>query len=173
NILNQLRRHLYIQPKGITGSGQGFDLLGRRLGGFSRQTPLSSPGKSALAAAENRSKRGILLPLGPRLIGGDNNIKTALNPLQVAAIAVERRLHDDLWCGSKSPGSDTGVEGNLVSSIGSFEGSTSSTVAESGSIPPSHLQSMSSQENVDLDANWKCSTCTLMNKVSLYLYSLG
>ncbi|GAV89502.1 hypothetical protein CFOL_v3_32916, partial [Cephalotus follicularis] len=163
NILNQLRRHLYIQPKGITGSGQGFDLPGRRLGGFSPQTPLSSPRQSTLAG-ENRSKRGILIPSGPRLIGGDNNIKAALSPIQAAAMAAERRLHDNLWCGSKSPGSDTGAEGNLMSSIGSSRGSTSSTVDESGSIPPSHLQSLSSQENVDLVANWKCSTCTLLNQ---------
>ncbi|GAV67460.1 hypothetical protein CFOL_v3_10965, partial [Cephalotus follicularis] len=160
NLLNQLRRHLYIQPKGITGGGRRFDLLGRRLGGFSRQTPLSSPRHAALAVVENRSKRGILLPSGPRLIGGDNNIKATLSPIQAAAIAAERRLHDDLWCGSKSPGSDTGAEGNLVSSIGSSGGSTSSTVVESGSIPPSHLQSLSSRENVDLTANWKCGTCT-------------
>ncbi|GAV84062.1 hypothetical protein CFOL_v3_27506, partial [Cephalotus follicularis] len=119
NLLNQLRRHLYIQPKGIIGSGQGFDLPGRRLGGFSRQTPLSSPRQSALAATKNRSKRGILLPSGPRLIGGDNNIKAALNPIQVVAMAAERRLHNDLGCGSKSPGSVTGAEGNLESSIGS------------------------------------------------------
>ncbi|GAV65824.1 hypothetical protein CFOL_v3_09338, partial [Cephalotus follicularis] len=144
NLLNQLRRHLYIQPKGITGNGQGFDLPRRCLGGFSRQTPLSSPRQSALAAAKNRSKRDILLPSGPRLIGGDNNIKAALSPIQAAAMAAERRLHDNLWCGLKSPGNDTGAEENLVSSIGSSGGSTSSTVAESGSIRPSHLQSLSS-----------------------------
>ncbi|GAV60824.1 hypothetical protein CFOL_v3_04352, partial [Cephalotus follicularis] len=173
NLLNQLRRHLYIQAKGITDSGQGFDLPGRHLGGFSRQTPLSSPRQSALAAVENRSKHGILLPSEPRLIGGDNNYKAALSPIQAATMTAERRLHDDLWCGSKSPGSDIGAEGNLVSSIGSSGRSTSSIIAESGSIPPSHLQSMSSKENVDLAANWKCSTYTLLNQVSLSLYSLG
>ncbi|GAV74410.1 zf-RanBP domain-containing protein/WLM domain-containing protein [Cephalotus follicularis] len=165
NLLDEIRKECEeLMAKGITGSGQGFDLPGRRLGGFSRQPPLSSLRQSALVAAENRSKRGILLPSGPRRIGGDNNIKAALSPIQAAAMAAERRLHDDLWCGSKSPGSDTGAEGNLVSSIGSSGGSTSSTVAESGSIQPSHLSSLSSQENVDLAAHWKCSTCTLLNQ---------
>ncbi|KAJ6773249.1 ZINC ION BINDING PROTEIN [Salix koriyanagi] len=48
--------------KGITGTGQGFDLPGRCLGGFSRQPPLSSLRPSALAATENRARRDALLP---------------------------------------------------------------------------------------------------------------
>ncbi|KAL9388267.1 hypothetical protein Peur_016872 [Populus x canadensis] len=66
--------------KGITGTGQGFGLPGRRLGGFSRQ-----PRPSALAAAENRARRDTLLPSGPKRVGGDNNIKAALSPIEAAA----------------------------------------------------------------------------------------
>lgn len=53
--------------KGITGTGQGFDLRGRRLGGISHQPPLSSLRQTALAAAENRARGG---PSGPKRLGG-------------------------------------------------------------------------------------------------------
>lgn len=85
--------------KGITGTSQGFDLPGRRLGGLLRQPPISSLRKTALAAAEKRKVLGSLLPCGPRRLGGDNSLM-ALSPAQAAAMAAERRLQDDIWCGS-------------------------------------------------------------------------
>lgn len=86
--------------KGISGSAQGFDLPGRRLGGNVRQPPLSSLRKSTLSAAEGRKRLGSLLPSGPNRLGGDSNIMTALSPVQAAAMAAERRLQDDIWCAS-------------------------------------------------------------------------
>ncbi|KAL0320870.1 UNVERIFIED_CONTAM: hypothetical protein Sradi_5348500 [Sesamum radiatum] len=86
--------------KGISGSGQGFDLPGRRLGGVSRK-PLSSLRQAALTAAENRARLGSLMPSGPKRIGGDNSIMVALSPVQAAAMAAERRLQDNIWCGSE------------------------------------------------------------------------
>lgn len=86
--------------KGISGTAQGFDLPGRRLGGNTRQPPLSSLRKSALAAAEGRKRLGSLLPSGPNRLGGDSNIMVALSPVQAAAMAAERRLQDDIWCAS-------------------------------------------------------------------------
>ncbi|XXG51683.1 hypothetical protein AAC387_Pa03g0199 [Persea americana] len=106
-----------LMAKGITGTGQGFDLQGRRLGGFSRQPPLSSLRQTALAAAEKRARVGALLPSGPKRLGGDSYIMAALSPIQAAAMAAERRLQDDMWCGSVScgissaVGSDSGVSG--------------------------------------------------------------
>ncbi|XP_059442856.1 uncharacterized protein LOC132175063 isoform X1 [Corylus avellana] len=91
-----------LMAKGITGTGQGFDLPGRRLGGFSRQPPLSSLRQTALAAAEKRTRLGSLLPSGPKRLGGDSTIMAALSPIQAAAMAAERRLQDDIWCGSQS-----------------------------------------------------------------------
>ncbi|PON94046.1 WLM domain containing protein [Trema orientale] len=91
-----------LMAKGISGTGEGFDLLGRRLGGFSRQPPLSSLRSTALAAAEKRSRLGSLLPSGPKRLGGDSTIMVALSPIQAAAMAAERRLQDDIWCGSVS-----------------------------------------------------------------------
>nr|XP_048323488.1 uncharacterized protein LOC107434516 isoform X3 [Ziziphus jujuba var. spinosa] len=88
--------------KGITGTGYGFDLPGRRLGGFSRQPSISSLRTTALAAAEKRAKLGSLLPSGPKRLGGDSTIMVGLSPIQAAAMAAERRLQDDIWCGSAS-----------------------------------------------------------------------
>ncbi|XP_059666546.1 uncharacterized protein LOC132312267 [Cornus florida] len=87
--------------KGIAGTGEGFDLPGRRLGGFSRQPPLSYLRQTALAAAEKRASLGSLLPSGPKRVGGDKSIMVALSPIQAAAMAAERRLQDDIWCGSE------------------------------------------------------------------------
>ncbi|KAF8414250.1 hypothetical protein HHK36_002250 [Tetracentron sinense] len=91
-----------LMAKGITGTGEGFDLPGRRLGGFSRQPPLTSLRQTALAAAEKRARMGSLLSSGPKRLGGDSNIMVALSPIQAAAMAAERRLQDDIWCGSES-----------------------------------------------------------------------
>uniref|UniRef100_A0A7N0U2Y2 Uncharacterized protein n=1 Tax=Kalanchoe fedtschenkoi TaxID=63787 RepID=A0A7N0U2Y2_KALFE len=103
NLWDELRKECEeLISKGITGTGEGFDLPGKRLGGLSRQPPLSSLRKTALAAAENRSRIQLLLPSGPKRLGGDTFIMTALTPIQAAAMAAERRVQDDIWCGSHS-----------------------------------------------------------------------
>ncbi|XP_075513854.1 uncharacterized protein LOC142549019 [Primulina tabacum] len=86
--------------KGIRGTGQGFDLPGRRLGGFSLK-PCSSLRQATLTAAENRARLGTLLPSGPNQIGGDSSIMVSLTPVQAAAMAAEMRLRDNVWCGSE------------------------------------------------------------------------
>ncbi|KAK4369532.1 hypothetical protein RND71_013324 [Anisodus tanguticus] len=88
--------------KGISGTGEGFDLHGRRLGGLHPQPSMSFLRQTAAAAAENRARLKSLLPSGPRLLGGDHSIKSALTPIQAAAMAAERRLQDNIWCGSES-----------------------------------------------------------------------
>ncbi|XP_026408263.1 uncharacterized protein LOC113303444 isoform X2 [Papaver somniferum] len=93
-----------LMTRGITGTGEGFDLPGKRLGGFSRQPPLSSIRQVALTAAEKRARVGSLLPHGPKRLGGDSDIMVALSPVQAAAMAAERRLQDDMWCGCESFG---------------------------------------------------------------------
>lgn len=72
------------------------------MGGFSRHPSLSSLRKTALAAAEKRVKLGSLLPSQPKRLGGDSTIMAALSPIQAAAMAAERRLQDEIWCGSLS-----------------------------------------------------------------------
>lgn len=135
--------------KGIAGTGQGFDLPGRRLGGYSRQPPLSSLRQQALAAAENRAQRGALLPHGPIRLGGDSSIKAVLSPVQAAAMAAERRLHDDLWCGSKSL---------------DYEGPSETPTSSKTSV----VDSISTQGQKD-DLLWQCVSCTLLNQVIVLL----
>ncbi|KAL2474404.1 zinc ion binding [Abeliophyllum distichum] len=114
NLLDEIRKECEeLIAKGITGTGRGFDLPGRRLGGFSNQPPLSVLRQKALAAAENRSK----LTHGPKRLGGDSSIRAILSPVQAAAMAAERRLHDDVWCGSKSLKSGGSSENSEVSSV--------------------------------------------------------
>lgn len=137
--------------KGITGTGQGFDLPGKRLGGFSRQPSLSALRQKALAAAENRARVEALLPSGPKRLGGDSSIKAALSPIQAAAMAAERRLHDDLWCGSK-----------MLESEGPSENSKASA------IPELHHISLGTHSKI----MWECCVCTLLNQVMFLALSL-
>ncbi|XAR67378.1 Ubiquitinyl hydrolase 1 [Bertholletia excelsa] len=103
NLWDEIRKECEdLMAKGIIGTSEGFDLPGQRLGGFSLQPPLSSLRQTALAAAEKRSRLSSLLPSGPKCVGGDSSIMVALSPIQAAAMAAERRLQDDMWCGSES-----------------------------------------------------------------------
>lgn len=152
-LLDELRLECEeLTAKGISGSGKGFDLPGRRLGGFSQPPPLPLLPQSALAAAERRGQRGTLLPSGPRRIGGDNSIKAALSPIQAAAMAAERRLHDELWCGSRSQGTHGQQANNSASS------STESRV------PILSEQTWRPHETIENRDTWQCSLCTLINK---------
>ncbi|VFR00113.1 unnamed protein product [Cuscuta campestris] len=88
-----------------------------------------------------------MLPNRPKRIGGDNIIKASLSPIQAAAMAAERRLLDDVWCGSESlvakPSSDS-------------ETSNVSRVQKDGFIE-------SSLHTTDSIPTWQCSACTLLN----------
>ncbi|KAF8092374.1 hypothetical protein N665_0416s0030 [Sinapis alba] len=103
NLWDQLRKECEeLMSKGITGTCQGFDVPGKRLGGFSCQPPVSSLRATAAKAAEKRVRAVTLLPSGPHRLGGDSSIMSHLSPIQAAAMAAERRLLDDIWCGSQS-----------------------------------------------------------------------
>ncbi|KAK9066136.1 hypothetical protein SSX86_013457 [Deinandra increscens subsp. villosa] len=149
NLLDEIRKECEeLMAKGITGTGQGFDLRGKRLGGFTRQPPLSSLRQKALAAAETRVQRGTLLPSGPKRLGGDSSLREVLTPIQAAAMAAERRLHDDLWCSSSPQVQDTPPETTVVS----CGDSTSATAAAA-----------SNHEKDEAKASWQCGACTLLN----------
>ncbi|KAF3547463.1 hypothetical protein DY000_02010674 [Brassica cretica] len=132
-----------LMSKGITGTGQGFDVPGKRLGGFSRQPPLSSLRATAATAAEKRVRAGNLLPSGPQRLGGDSSIMSHLSPIQAAAMAAERRLLDDLWCGSQSTEALEDQENDSHTctepfvSVRSAKRSSSRSTATSSSCPPS------------------------------------
>lgn len=121
-----------LMAKGITGTGEGFDLPGKRLGGFSRQPPLSSLRQTALTAAEKRVRLGSLLPSGPKRLGGDSTIMVALSPVQAAAMAAERRLQDEIWCGSAS--CEDAQEGETSSDL--IQGQSAGTSRLSSGSPP-------------------------------------
>ncbi|KAL6202847.1 hypothetical protein ACLB2K_026551 [Fragaria x ananassa] len=105
-----------LMAKGVTGTAEGFDLPGRRLGSVTHQPPLSSLRKTALAAAEKSAVLGSLMPSGPKRLGGDRSMMAALSPVQAAAMAAERRLQDDIWCGSAFSGASEDGECNSVTS---------------------------------------------------------
>ncbi|CAH9084583.1 unnamed protein product [Cuscuta europaea] len=102
-LWDQLRKECEdLMSKGISGTGEGFDLPGKRLGGFFPQPSLSSLRKVAATAAEKRAQLTSLLPPGPKRLGGDRSIMGALSPIQAAAMAAERRSQDNIWCASES-----------------------------------------------------------------------
>ncbi|ERN07254.1 hypothetical protein AMTRI_Chr12g240860 [Amborella trichopoda] len=175
-----------LMAKGITGSGQGFDLPGKRLGGFSRNPPLPALRQTALAAAEKRARLEALLPSGPKRLGGDGDIMSALSPIQAAAMAAERRLQDDLWCGSVNSveanddnslgqpvgfskvdyGNKNGVShdshsNGKVGISGSSELPSSSSGEGLRSKPPPISQLKDSREEAPI---WECGACTLFNQ---------
>lgn len=166
-----------LMAKGISGTGQGFDAPGRRLGGFSHNPSLSSLRQKALAAAEKRARLGTLVPSGPNHIGGNKEMMKLLTPSQAAAMAAEMRLRDDIWCAAPVTSGADGVK-KASERESSFDGSSSSTaVIESQTSANEgrkrkdifHGSSMSAtrsenqtSEN-ERDSMWECGICTLHN----------
>ncbi|KAH9300947.1 hypothetical protein KI387_012530, partial [Taxus chinensis] len=161
-----------LMVKGISGTGQGFDAPGRRLGGFSYNPPLSSLRQSALAAAEKRARQGALVPLGPNRVGGDREMMTLLTPTQAAAMAAERRLRDDIWCAAPVTSGNDGVqmaserENNFSGPSIIIEDQISASDGRKKDIVfPGSSSSIASVENPtsESDSMWKCGICTLLN----------
>ncbi|OAE27214.1 hypothetical protein AXG93_4332s1110 [Marchantia polymorpha subsp. ruderalis] len=98
-----------LMIEGITGTGQGFDARGQRLGGVAHNPAPSNLRQVALAAAQKRAQSNSIMPVGPRRLGGDSAIMKALSPLQAAAMAAERRLKDDFWCAAPFTAGDDGM----------------------------------------------------------------
>ncbi|XP_068653160.1 DNA-dependent metalloprotease WSS1 [Aristolochia californica] len=162
--------------KGVTGTGQGFDAPGRRLGGYSFHPPPPSLRQATLSAAEKRQRLGALLPSGPKRLGGDSNIMVALSPIQAAAMAAERRLQDDLWCASGSFEESILEENNssMLTGAGSkrssegmnntidlrSDGRNRSASSSSSDSALKHSVTESSEDK----AIWECGVCTLFNQ---------
>ncbi|KAM0918364.1 hypothetical protein ACQ4PT_008924 [Festuca glaucescens] len=176
-----------LVSKGITGPGQGFDGTGRRLGGFSVHPPPPSLRQATLSAAQKRARNGALLPSGPRKLGGNNDIMRVLSPVQAAAMAAERRMQDDLWCGSHNQsGIDDDSEDVIIleqppnytarDRKRTKAGKNTKVVFSSGSADPrtssgSQVTSpgdSSSCRTTDagISSLWGCSACTLLNQVN-------
>ncbi|XP_047057676.1 uncharacterized protein LOC124664134 [Lolium rigidum] len=173
-----------LVSKGITGPGQCFDGTGRRLGGFSIHPPPPSLPKATVSATRKWAKNGALQPSVPRKLGGNNYVMSALSPAQAAAMAAERRMQDDLWCGShdqfgiddsenivtleQAPNFTTrdrkhtkaGKNTKVVFSSSSAESSTSS---ESQVAAPGDSSS-SRTTDAGISSLWESSACTLLNQ---------
>lgn len=157
--------------KGIKSSGKGFDLPGRRLGGFTRYPSPPPLRDAARDAAERRARAGALVPSGPRRVGGDGGIRAVLSPIQAAAMAAERRMRDVLWCASrdsgfgessKTPNDFVGDSSNVT-----IQGSSGNGLPSVGSRPSCIDGLTSTSGSVEL--SWECSACTLLNQVKFSL----
>ncbi|TVU12244.1 hypothetical protein EJB05_45877, partial [Eragrostis curvula] len=171
-----------LVSKGITGSGQGFDGTGRRLGGFTVHPPPPSLRQATLAAAQKRARNGALLPSGPRKLGGNSDIMSALSPVQAAAMAAERRMHDDLWCGSHDQSGIVDDSDDVVileeppsltarvvkTTKGSFSDTKPQSSASGSGFHTVAKEGSSSSSRTTADANdssrWECGACTLLNQ---------
>uniref|UniRef100_A0A1J3JFD9 DNA-dependent metalloprotease WSS1 n=1 Tax=Noccaea caerulescens TaxID=107243 RepID=A0A1J3JFD9_NOCCA len=175
-----------LMTKGITGTGQGFDVPGKRLGGFTRQPPLSSLPAISATAADKRVRAGNLLPSGPHRLGGDNSLMSDLSPIQAAAMAAERRLLDDIWCASQptqendtkeAPASVRSVKRSSSCSnahpsevIDLTDEASENTCAKrscgaghEGGIKSFLLASCNANRSRQESAMWECGECTLLN----------
>ena len=117
------------------------------------------------------------MPSGPRKLGGNSEIMSALSPVQAAAMAAERRMYDDLWCGSHD---QSGIDDsddviilqespNLVTRDGkNSKGSCSNTFAEPSTSSGIHIAARDDRTTSDaLDSSkWECGACTLLNQAS-------
>jgi DNA-dependent metalloprotease WSS1 len=98
---------------------------------------------------------------------------TALSPIQAAAMEAERRMYDDLWCGSL-----LGEDSNPAPVRGGSAGSSSANATnakkrgieetlESGPRPSTSGASSSNWQDFadDIAILWECVACTLLNQV--------
>lgn len=116
------------------------------------------------------------MPSGPRKLGGNSEIMSALSPVQAAAMAAERRMYDDLWCGSHD---QSGIDDsddviilqeppNLVTRDGKHtKASCSNTFAEPSTSSGIHIAARDDRTSDALDSSkWECGACTLLNQAS-------
>ncbi|CAA6662303.1 unnamed protein product [Spirodela intermedia] len=158
-----------LWDEGINGTGKGFDLPGRRLGGFTRYPSPPPLRQAALVAAERRARGAPILPSGPRRLGGDGDIMTGLSPIQAAAMAAERRMHDDQWCTSRS----SSYGESSVRQYGLKGEDDSNVITQGGgkrpdAAPLASLQSPGESASISMSASdevwWECNVCSLLNK---------
>ncbi|KAL3343971.1 hypothetical protein AABB24_027480 [Solanum stoloniferum] len=143
NLLDEIRKECEeLMAKGITGTGQGFR---KTIGWVFSSTSVAIIASESTGCCRKQSTIGCTFAIGANRLGGDSSIKAALSPIQAAAMAAERRLHVDLWCGSK-----------MLESEGPCESSKASAIPESRHI---------SIVGTDSKIMWECCVCTLLNQL--------
>ncbi|MQL90239.1 hypothetical protein Taro_022830 [Colocasia esculenta] len=154
--------------KGIKGSAKGFDLPGRRLGGFTRYPSPPPLRDAARDAAERRVRGGPLVPSGPRRVGGDGGIRAVLSPIQAAAMAAERRMRDDLWCASRASnfGESSEMPDGHLGEVSNVRRQSSNDVGlpSVGSHPSSYKDGTLTSTSASDELSWECRACTLLNQ---------
>ncbi|CAG8567823.1 8893_t:CDS:2 [Ambispora gerdemannii] len=131
-------------------TGEGFFSMGRQLGGVlvhAPNVPIEVARKRTLEACENRRLKDQVMMKGGQKLGG-GNLWSGLSLCEKAALAAERRLRDNIWCG---------YEGNHGEgrSSGSRKNNKTPTITSARS-PASPSLSDSTE--------WTCISCTLVNK---------
>ncbi|KAI8807348.1 WLM domain-containing protein [Cladochytrium replicatum] len=168
-LLSKLEEEYYaLVARGYTG--EGFDARGDRVGiGLSHNLPLHLARKRAADAAEERMRKrgwsastpsgGVVLGLTPETKSeGWQALQRVMTPVQMAAMAAEKRLRDDVWCGSGRVGSDEeGIQGSNsnASAVGqkphsslSIRDVTLSTKNVSSRVPHGEPQSTSTSSSL-------------------------
>ncbi|KAJ2449894.1 hypothetical protein EV183_004625 [Coemansia sp. RSA 2336] len=83
-------------------AGDGFYSAGQRVGqGQSHNVPRHMVREHRLRALEKR-QRIAMLSGPPRTLGSKQELEKQYTPAQMAARALERRLHDESWCGERT-----------------------------------------------------------------------
>ena len=150
------------------------------MGGFSIHPAPPSLRQATLTAAQKRARNGALLPSGPRKLGGNNDIMSALSPMQAAAMAAERRMRDDLWCGShdqsgfddsedvvilEQPPNLTTRDGKHTAKVNFSSGSAEPSTSSASQVPAQGDPSSCRTTDAGISSLWECSACTLLNQV--------
>ncbi|KAJ2632418.1 hypothetical protein H4R22_001265 [Coemansia sp. RSA 1290] len=82
--------------------GDGFYSAGQRVGqGQSHNVPRHMLREHRLRALEKR-QRIAMLSGPPRTLGSKQKLENQYTPAQMAAMALERRLQDESWCGERT-----------------------------------------------------------------------
>jgi len=156
-------------------AGEGFFTPGHRLGaGISHDFPPHLARARALEAAERRRKTETLTKGGGRL-GGRSSALEKLSPRELAARAAERRMQDEVVCGSGSLALREAAKAAKISVVdkvvidltndGDDTFATHSTSGSSWLQPTSGSARPRNTPNPGPTAGgqWTCPVCTLIN----------
>ncbi|RGB41849.1 WLM domain-containing protein [Rhizophagus diaphanus] len=137
-------------------TGDGFFSDGKRVGeGISHNVSPALARQKALEAAEKRRKTERIMTNGGRKLGGGSG-GYGLTTRELAAMAAERRIRDNFWCGNEQ--NRSGIKKPTVGST-TTRPNVKATTSKSSPIriPPEKLPGMKGSQ-------WTCSQCTFINR---------
>ncbi|CAG8468600.1 2417_t:CDS:2 [Ambispora leptoticha] len=141
-------------------TGEGFFTVGHRLGGASN-VPIEVARKRALEASEKRRLKDQVMMKGGQKLGG-GNLWSGLSVWEKAALAAERRMMDNVWCGNEGYSNSGSRKNNKTPTARSkAEKSHPNVIPRLALNPPLIPPESSAAEDW---AEWTCISCTLVNK---------